>query len=51
MDRDELVELNKRFDNCVEAISAKDVGDYWIVQSASNHRTYYVKKNLNEGGK
>ena len=48
VDTDKLVELNKRFDKCVEAIYANDCGDYWVVNSASSvngkHRTYKVMK-------
>ena len=47
-DIEELVELNKRFDKCVEANFAVDCGDYWMVNSASRvngkYRTYKVKK-------
>ena len=47
-DYEELVELNKKFDKCVEAIYANDCGDYWVVNSASRvngkHRTYKVMK-------
>ena len=45
---EKLVELNKKFDKCVEAIYANDCGDYWVVNSASRvngrHRTYKVMK-------
>lgn len=44
----ELVELNKRFDKCVEAYYAVDCGDCWKVKSASrvmgNYMTYTAKK-------
>ena len=47
-DWEELVELNKRFDKCVEAIYSNDCGDYWVVNSASRingkYRTYKVMK-------
>lgn len=47
-DYQQLVELNKRFDKCVEAYYAVDCGDYWEVNSASKvngkHLTYWVKK-------
>jgi len=47
-DYQQLVELNKRFDMCVEAYYAVDCGDYWEVNSASKvngkHLTYWVKK-------
>lgn len=47
-DINELVELNKKFDKCVEAIYAVDCGDHWVVNTASRvngkHRTYKVKK-------
>ena len=47
-DYQEYVELNKRFDMCVEAYYAVDCGDYWEVNSASKvngkHLTYWVKK-------
>ena len=48
VDTDKLVELNKRFDKCVEAYYAVDCGSYWEVKSASRvngkHRTYKVMK-------
>ena len=34
-DTEKLVELNKKFDRCVEAYYAVDCGDYWNVTSAS----------------
>ena len=34
-DYNELVELNKRFDKCVEAYYAVDCGSYWKVTRAS----------------
>ena len=47
-DWEELVDLNKKFDKCVEAIYANDSGDYWVVNSASRvngkYRTYKVMK-------
>ena len=47
-DWEELVELNKKFDKCVEAIYANDCGGYWVVNSASRvngkYRTYKVMK-------
>lgn len=47
-DYKELVELNRKFDKCVESYYAIDCGDYWKVNSASRvngkHRTYWVKK-------
>ena len=47
-DINELVELNKKFDKCVEAIYAVDCGGHWVVNTASRvngkHRTYKVKK-------
>ena len=47
-DTDKLVELNKKFGKCVEAIYANDCGDYWVVNSASRvngkYRTYKVMK-------
>lgn len=52
-DINELVELNKRFDKCVEAYYAVDCGDHWVVNSASRvngkHRTYKVKKGSCQG--
>ena len=52
-DTEKLVELNKRFDKCVEAIYAMDCGDYWVVSTASRvngkHRTYKVKKGSCQG--
>lgn len=48
----ELVELNKRFDKCVEAIYAVDCGDYWKVNSASRvngkYKTYKVMKPVGQ---
>ena len=38
----ELVELNQRFDKCVEAIYAVDCGTYWKVNSASRVNGRYV---------
>ena len=50
-DTEKLVELNKRFDKCVEAYYAVDCGSYWKVNSASSvngkYKTYWVKKELN----
>ena len=47
-DTEKLVELNKRFDKCVESYYAVDCGDYWKVNSASRvngkHRTFKVMK-------
>ena len=47
-DYNELVELNKRFDKCVEAYYAVDCGSYWKVTRASrvneNNWTFKVKK-------
>lgn len=51
-DTTELVELNKRFDKCVEAYYAVDYGDYWEVNSASRvngkYRTYKVMKPVSQ---
>ena len=48
VDTDKLVELNKKFDKCVEAIYANDCGGYSVVNSASRingkYRTYKVMK-------
>lgn len=50
-DYKELEDLNKRFDECVEAYYAVDCGSYWKVNSASRvngkYKTYWVKKELN----
>lgn len=47
-DTEKLVELNRKFDKCVESYYSVDSGDYWIVNTASRvkgkHRTYKVKK-------
>ena len=46
-DYNELVELNKRFDKCVEAYYAIDCGDHWEVNRASRlkgYTTYKVQK-------
>lgn len=52
-DTEKLVELNRKFDKCVEAIYAVDCGDHWVVNSASRvngkHRTYKVKKGSCQG--
>lgn len=52
-DTEKLVDLNKKFDKCVEAIYAMDCGDYWVVSTASRvngkHRTYKVKKGSCQG--
>lgn len=48
----ELVELNKEFDKCVEAIYAVDCGDCWKVNSASRvngkYKTYKVMKPMGQ---
>ena len=50
-DYQELEELNKRFDKCVEAYYSVDCGSYWKVNSVSRvnrkYKTYWVKKELN----
>ena len=33
---EKLVELNKKFDKCVEAVYANDCGDHWDVTKASD---------------
>lgn len=47
-DYQEYVELNKRFDKCVESYYAVDCGDYWNVNSAGRvngkYKTYKVMK-------
>ena len=47
-DTEKLVELNRKFDKCVESYYSVDCGDYWVVNTASRvngkHRTYKVKK-------
>ena len=47
-DYKELEDLNKRFDECVEAYYSVDCGSYWEVKSASRvsgkYRTYKVMK-------
>lgn len=47
-DYQELEDLNKRFDKCVEAYYSVDCGSYWEVKSASRvsgkYRTYKVMK-------
>lgn len=52
-DVEELVELNKMFDKCVEAYYANDCGDYWVVNSASRvngkYGTYKVMKDSGQG--
>ena len=45
---EKLVELNKKFDKCVESYYSVDCGDYWVVNTASRvngkHKTYKVMK-------
>ena len=43
-DYQQLVELNKRFDKCVEAYYAVDCGDHWVVNSASRVKGYSTYK-------
>ena len=47
-DYQEVEELNKRFEKCVEAYYSVDCGDHWVVKSASRvsgkYRTYKVMK-------
>ena len=47
-DTEKLVELNRKYDKCVEVIYAVDCGSYWKVTRASrvneNNWTYKVKK-------
>ena len=47
-DYQEVEELNKRFEKCVEAYYAVDCGSYWEVKIASRvsgkYRTYKVMK-------
>ena len=40
-DWEELVELNKKFDKCVEAIYANDCGDHWVVSKATDVKRKY----------
>ncbi len=40
-DYEELVELNKRFDKCVEAYYAIDCGDHWKITKASDPTRKY----------
>ena len=47
-DNQELVELNKRFDKCVEAYYAVDCGDHWVVNSASRVKGYSTYKVMKE---
>ena len=52
-DTEKLVELNQKFDKCVEAIYANDCGDHWVVNTASRvngkYRTYKVMKDSGLG--
>ena len=41
VDTDKLVELNKRFDKCVEAYYAVDCGDHWVVSKATDVKRKY----------
>ncbi len=47
-DYQELVELNKRFDKCVESYYAIDCGDHWMVSKATDvtrkYGTFKVQK-------
>ena len=47
-DYQELVELNKRFDKCVESYYAVDCGDHWVVSKATDvtrkYGTFKVQK-------
>ena len=47
-DYQELEDLNKRFDKCVEAYYAVDCGSYWVVSKAPDvkrkYGTYKVMK-------
>lgn len=47
-----LVDLNQRFDKCVEAYYAVDCGDCWKVNSASRvngkYKTYKVMKPVSQ---
>ena len=47
-DYQQLVELNKRFDKCVEAYYAVDCGDHWVVNSASRVKGYSTYKVMKE---
>jgi hypothetical protein len=47
-DYQELVELNKRFDKCVEAYYAVDCGDHWVVNRASRVKGYTTYKVMKE---
>ena len=47
-DYQQLVELNKRFDKCVEAYYAVDCGDHWVVNSASRVKGYSTHKVMKE---
>ena len=47
-DTEKLVELNKRFDKCVEAYYAVDCGDHWVVNSASRVKGYSTYKVMKE---
>ena len=48
VDTDKLVELNKKFEKCVEAYYAVDCGSYWVVSKAPDvkrkYGTYKVMK-------
>lgn len=47
-DYEELVELNKRFDKCVESYFAVDCGDHWVVSKTTDVKrkngTFKVQK-------
>ena len=47
-DYQQLVELNKRFDKCVEAYYAVDCGDHWVVNSASRVKGYSTYRVIKE---
>jgi len=48
-DYQELVELNKRFDKCVEAYYSVDCGDHWLVSKATDVKRKYGTFKVQKG--
>ena len=47
-DYQQLVKLNRKFNQCVEAYYAVDCGDHWVVNSASRVKGYSTHKVMKE---
>ena len=48
-DTEKLVELNKKFDKCVEAYYAVDCGDHWLVSKATDVKRKYGTFKVQKG--